>query len=128
MDINILIETAKKARENAYAPYSNYKVGCALLSKSGKIFSGCNIENDGIMSICAERVAFNKAISEGEKDFECILVLGRKEELQYTSPCGYCRQFMSEFCDKNFEIYMYDEENKLVKKTLSDLLPDSFNL
>ena len=80
------------------------------------------------MSICAERVAFTKAISEGEKDFECILVLGGKEKLQYTSPCGYCRQFMSEFCDKNFEIYMYDEENKLVKKTLSDLLPDSFNL
>ena len=87
MDINILIETAKKARENAYAPYSNYKVGCALLSKSGKIFSGCNIENDGIMSICAERVAFCKAISEGEKDFKCILVLGGKKDLEYTSPC-----------------------------------------
>ena len=128
MDLNILIETAKKARKNSYSPYSNYKVGCALLTKSGKIFTGCNIENNGIMSICAERVAFTKAISEGEKDFECILVLGGKEDLQYTSPCGYCRQFMSEFCDKNFEIYMYDEENKLVKKTLSDLLPDSFNL
>ena len=127
-DINLLIETAKKVRKNAYTPYSHYKVGCALLTKSGKIFSGCNIENDGIMSICAERVAFTKAISEGEKDFECILVLGGKEKLQYTSPRGYCRQFMSEFCDKNFEIYMYDEENKLVKKTLSDLLPDSFNL
>ena len=81
MDINILIETAKKARENAYTPYTNYKVGCALLTKSGKIFSGCNIENDGIMSICAERVAFSKAISEGEKDFECILVLGRKRRI-----------------------------------------------
>ena len=81
MDINILIEIAKKARENAYTPYTNYKVGCALLTKSGKIFSGCNIENDGIMSICAERVAFSKAISEGEKDFECILVLGRKRRI-----------------------------------------------
>lgn len=81
MDINILIETAKKARENAYTPYTNYKVGCALLTKSGKIFSGCNIENDGIMSICAERVAFSKAISEGEKDFECILVLRRKRRI-----------------------------------------------
>ena len=128
MDINLLIETAKKARENSYSPYSNYKVGCALLTKRGKIFSGCNIENDGLMSICAERVAFTKAISEGEKEFECILVLGGKEESQYTSPCGYCRQFMSEFCDKNFEIYMYDEKNKLVKKTLADLLPDSFGL
>ena len=128
MDINILIETAKKARENAYAPYSNYKVGCALLSKSGKIFSGCNIENDGIMSICAERVAFCKAISEGEKDFKCILVLGGKKDLEYTSPCGYCRQFISEFCDKNFEIYMYYDKDKIDKKTVEVLLPDSFRL
>ena len=128
MDINILIETAKKAIKNSYSPYSNYKVGCALLTKSGKIFSGCNIENNGIMAICAERVAFTKAISEGEKDFECILVLGGKEDLLYTSPCGYCRQFMSEFCGKDFVVYMYYGDNKIDKKTLSDLLPDSFSL
>ena len=128
MDINLLIETAKKARENAYTPYTNYKGGCALLTKNGKIFSGCNIENDGIMSICAERVAFAKAISEGEKEFECILVLGGKEELQYTSPCGYCRQFMSEFCNKDFEIYMCYDNDKIDKKTLAELLPDSFDL
>lgn len=128
MDINLLIETAKKARENAYTPYSNYKVGCALLTKSGKIFSGCNIENDGLMSICAERVAFTKAISEGEKEFECILVLGGKEKLQYTSPCGYCRQFMSEFCNKDFEIYMCYDNGKITKKTLGELLPDTFSL
>lgn len=128
MDINLLIEIAKKAKENSYSPYSNYKVGCALLTKNGKIFSGCNIENDGIMSICAERVAFTKAISEGEKEFECILILGGKEDLQFTAPCGYCRQFMSEFCTKDFEVYMYYGENKIVKKTLTELLPDSFNL
>ena len=128
MDINLLIETAKKARENAYTPYTNYKVGCALLTKNGKIFSGCNIENDGIMSIYAERVAFAKAISEGEKEFECILVLGGKEELQYTSPCGYCRQFMSEFCNKDFEIYMCYANDKIDKKTLAELQPDSFDL
>ena len=128
MDINLLIETDKKARENAYTTYTNYKVRCTLLTKNGKIFSGCNIENDGLMSICAERVAFTKAISEGEKEFECILVLGGKEELQYTSPCGYCRQFMSEFCDKNFEIYMYYDNGEMVKKTLAELLPDSFSL
>ena len=128
MDINLLIETDKKARENAYTPYTNCKVGCALLTKNGKIFSGCNIENDGIMSICAERVAFAKAISEGEKEFECILVLGGKEELQYTSPCGYCRQFMSEFCNKDFEIYMCYANDKIDKKTLAELLPDSFDL
>lgn len=128
MDLNRLISVAKSARENSYSPYSNYKVGCALLTKSGKVFSGCNVENDGIMSICAERVAFVKAISEGEREFEALLVLGGKKELKYTSPCGYCRQFISEFCDKDFSIYMCYEDDKIDKKTLEDLLPDSFNL
>ena len=99
-----------------------------IIETIGRNFLVCNIENDGLMSICAERVAFSKAISEGEKDFECILVLGGKGELQYTSPCGYCRQFMSEFCDKNFEIYMYYDNDKIDKKTLGELLPDSFHL
>lgn len=128
MDLNRLISVAKNARENAYSPYSNYKVGCALLTKSGKVFSGCNVENDGIMSICAERVAFVKALSEGEREFELLLVLGGKEELIYTSPCGYCRQFISEFCDKDFPIYMCYEDDKIDKKTLEDLLPNSFDL
>ena len=128
MDINLLIETAKKAREYAYTPYSNYKVGCALLTKSGKIFSGCNIENDGLMSICAERVAFTKAISEGEKEFECILVLGGKEELQYTSPCGYCRQFISEFVDENFKFYLLRDNDEAEVYNINDLLPHSFKL
>ena len=113
---------------NSHSPYSNYKVGCALLTKSGKIFSGCNIENDGLMSICAERVAFVKAISEGEKEFESLVVVGGKEELMYTSPCGYCRQFISEFCDKDFTIYMCYENDKIEKKTIEELLPDNFNL
>ena len=94
----------------------------------GKIFSGCNVENAGIMAICAERVAFTKAISEGERDFEALLVLGGKKSFIYTSPCGYCRQFMCEFCKKDFPIYMYYEDSKVVKKTLEELLPDSFNL
>lgn len=128
MDLKKLIKIAKGVRENAYAPYSNYKVGCALLSKDGKIFSGCNIENDGIMSICAERVAFLKAISEGVKDFECLLVIGGKDGLIYTSPCGYCRQFISEFCDKDFPIYMYYGDDKIEKKLLKELLPDNFGL
>lgn len=128
IDLNKLIEIAKQARNNSYSPYSNYKVGCALLTKSGKIFSGCNVENDGIMSICAERVAFTKAISEGEREFEALLVVGGKEELIYTSPCGYCRQFISEFCDKDFSIYMYYGEHKIDKKTIQELLPNNFNL
>lgn len=128
MDLDILIDVAKKARENSYSPYSNFKVGCALLTKSGKIFSGCNIENDGIMSICAERVTFSKAISEGEREFEAILVVGGKEELTYTTPCGYCRQFMSEFCNKDFLVYMCYNDNKIQKLTLEELLPHSFEL
>ena len=125
-DLDKLIDVAKKARENSHAPYSNYKVGAALLTKSGKIFSGCNVENDGIMSICAERVAFVKAISEGEREFETILVVGGKDELVYTTPCGYCRQFMSEFCDKDFPVYMYYKNDKINKLTLEELLPNSF--
>ncbi len=128
INLDYLIDVAKKARENSYSPYSDYKVGCALLTKGGKVFGGCNIENHGIMAICAERVAFSKAISEGEKDFECLLVLGGKNNLIHTTPCGYCRQFMSEFCNADFPIYLYSDDNKIEKKTLSDLLPDSFNL
>ncbi len=123
-----LIETAKNVRKNAYTPYSNYKVGCSLLTKTGKIYSGCNIENGGIMSICAERVAFTKAVSEGEKEFEAILVLGGEDDLIYTTPCGYCRQFMTEFCKKDFIVCMYYQDGKIVKKTLEELLPDSFSL
>lgn len=128
LDLEKLIDIAKNVRENAHAPYSKYKVGCALLSKSGKIFSGCNIENNTIMSICAERVAFVKAISEGENEFEAILVVGGENKLVYTSPCGYCRQFMLEFCDKDFPVYMYYEDGKIEKKTLGELLPNSFEL
>lgn len=128
IDLEKLASIAKEARLNSYSPYSNYKVGCALLTKSGKIFSGCNIENDGIMSICAERVAFVKAISEGEKEFEALLVVGGKEELIYTSPCGYCRQFISEFCDNDFTIYMCYENDKTEKRTIGELLPDNFKL
>lgn len=128
MDLSILINIAKQAREHSYSPYSNFKVGCALLCKDGRIFSGCNIENDGIMSICAERVAFSKAISEGVKDFEAILIVGGKDELIYTTPCGYCRQFMSEFCNKDFPVYIYYENDKIEKLTLEELLPHNFNL
>ena len=127
VQLDKLIKIAKEARENSYSPYSNYKVGCALVTKEGKIFSGCNIENDGIMSICAERVVFAKALSEGERNFEALLVLGGKDELIYTSPCGYCRQFISEFCNSDFPIYLYDG-NQVKQKILGDLLPDHFNL
>ena len=124
------IEMAKNARKISYAPYSKYYVGCVLRAKSGKIYSGCNIENDGIQSICAERVAFSKAISEGEKEFDYIVVCGgsRLDSLENCLPCGYCRQFMNEFVDDNFKIYAISEDESIKEYSMQDLLPHSFKL
>ena len=107
MSINYeeLVQLALFTRQRAYAPYSNFKVGAALLCKNGKIYTGCNIENHGIQAICGERTAFAKAISEGETEFESIAVVGAKkgEELnEECLPCGYCRQFMTEFVEEDF--------------------------
>jgi len=95
-----------------------------------KRYIGCNIENDGIQSTCAERVAFLKAISEGEKEFDYIIIAGGEEKKGIDKeclPCGYCRQFMNEFVDKDFKIYTIDKE-KMRQYTMNDLLPYSFNL
>lgn len=125
------IELAKKVRENAYVPYSNFKVGAVLKTKKGKTYTGCNIENNGIQSICAERVAFCKALSEGEKEFESILVIGGYNEesamKEECLPCGYCRQFISEFVDKDFNIYTICENDVKAYK-IGDLLPYVFKL
>lgn len=130
MDLSKEIELAKNARLNAYSPYSKYYVGCALKTKSGKIYSGCNIENNGIQAICAERVAFVKAISEGKETFEHIVICGGKDlnKLDNCLPCGYCRQFMSEFVDENFKIYVLSENDKITEYSMDDLLPNSFKL
>ncbi|MBR4261468.1 MAG: cytidine deaminase [Clostridia bacterium] len=123
------IELAKKARLNACSPYSNYQVGAALRTKSGKIYLGCNIENHGIQSICAERTAFVKALSDGEREFESITVVGAnkgEEPSEKCTPCGYCRQFMSEFVDDNFKVCVVDKDNKVEELTINDLLPHSF--
>lgn len=131
MDLSKEIEIAKSVRKNAYAPYINYYVGCALKATSGKIYSGCNIENDGIQSICAERVAFAKAISEGEKNFDYIVICCGKNlnKLEHGgTPCGYCRQFMNEFVDKDFKIYALSENDNIVEYSMEDLLPNSFKL
>lgn len=128
--INEDIKLATEARLNAYAPSSKFFVGAALRTKSGKVYTGCNIENQGIQSICAERVAFAKAISEGHKDFESIVVVGAPEGEQAIFeclPCGYCRQFMSEFVDQNFKIYTIDNNN-IKEYTIDDLLPHRFGL
>lgn len=130
MNLDEAIKVAKSALKTSYAPYSNYHVGAALVSKNGKIYSGCNIENHGIMAICAERVAFTKAISEGEKDFDYIVVCGGKNEnnLDDCLPCGYCRQFMTEFVDENFKIYALGPNDKITPYSISDLLPHNFSL
>ena len=124
------LEIAKKARLNAYVPYSNFQVGVALRTKNGKVYTGCNIENHGIQSICAERTAFVKAISEGEKEFESITVVGSKIGMELNDecmPCGYCRQFMSEFVDSNFRIYTLDKDQLKTYK-INDILPYSFKM
>ena len=124
------IELAKKARLNSHSPYSNYATGAVLRTRSGKLYTGCNVENHGLQSICAERTAFVKAISEGEKDFECITVVGRthsEEPTEVCLPCGYCRQFMSEFVDKEFKVRVVDKYNNVTEYTLDDLLPHKFD-
>ena len=120
VNLNDAINIAKTAMAKAYAPYSNYLVGAALVCKNGKIYSGCNVENHGIMSICAERVAFTKAISEGDKDFSYIVVCGSKniDQLDDCLPCGYCRQFMSEFVDDSFTVYALGPNDKITPYTL----------
>lgn len=131
--INQLIEEAKEiASRNFCCSHSGYTVGAALLTNEGKIYKGFNIENDGIQSICAERVAFAKALSEGNNKFTCIAIVGKKlreDKFTKATPCGYCRQFMSEYTNPDFLIYSYDEkEDKLYKYTLRELLPESFKL
>lgn len=130
MDLNKAVEIAKKVRLNAKA--YNYYVGACLVTKNGNYYSGCNIENDGIQSICAERTAFVKALSEGETDFEYIVVLGAPKDclvLEKCLPCGYCRQFMSQYVDSTFKIYTYyGEDNTIEEYTINDLLPHAFKL
>lgn len=130
MDLSKEIEIAKAVRKNSYSPYGKYYVGCALKAKSGKIYSGCNIENDGIQAICAERVAFTKAISEGEREFEYIVVCGGPslDSLENCLPCGYCRQFMNEFVNDSFKIFALGNEDIIKEYSMENLLPNSFKL
>jgi cytidine deaminase len=130
MDPSGLVKAALEAREFSYAPYSNFKVGAALLTKSGKIYKGCNIESASYTPTnCAERTAFFKAISEGESEFEAIAIVGGKDnrELGYCAPCGVCRQVMMEFCDyENFKIILGKSQDAYKEFTLQQLLPMGF--
>lgn len=126
-----LIRLAVKARERAYAPYSGFTVGAALLCGNGRIYLGCNIENAAYSPTnCAERTAFFKAVSEGEREFVRIAIVGGKEgEMAAPSPCGVCLQVMAEFCDpETFEIVMAESESAYTVKKLGELLPFGFEM
>ena len=130
MDYGQLAKYAVTARAAAYVPYSNFAVGAALLTKSGKVYSGCNIENAGYSPTnCAERTAVFKAVSEGELQFDAIAVAGwpRGGTPQMAYPCGVCRQVMMEFMDpETFRIIVCTSENDYRVHTLKDLLPHGF--
>ena len=122
MDVQKLVEMAQSAREQAYAPYSNYRVGAALLTESGEIFTGCNVENAVYpTTCCAERVAIFKAVSEGRRRFRAIVVATEDGG----SPCGVCRQVMREFAPEMI-VFIADAENGLRETSVAELLPDSF--
>lgn len=130
MDVKQLINQAILARENSYAPYSNFLVGAALLVSDGRVFTGCNIENAAYTPTnCAERTAFFKAVSEGARGFVSIAVVGglrQDDTFSYTYPCGVCRQVMAEFTKPDFKIYAAINENDYKEYTLFDLLPNGF--
>lgn len=122
-----LIDLAKKARENAKATHSGFKVGAALLTKNGKVYTGTNIEDKQflILGICAERLAIYKALEAGEEEFEKIAIVGGIDKLVKTTPCGICRQFISMHCP-NIEIIYLDNEENIYSTNIEELLPQAF--
>lgn len=130
MDVTRLIEEAIEARKMAYTPYSGFQVGAALLTKGGNVYRGCNIENASYTPTnCAERTAFFKAVSEGEREFEAIAIVGSKEGeiTDYAYPCGVCRQVMMEFCDgKNFQVIVAKSTTEYMQAPLEEILPWGF--
>ncbi len=125
-----LIQNAMEARNRAYVPYSGFSVGAALLAYSGRIYQGCNVENASFGATnCAERTAFFKAVSEGEREFKAIAITGGKaltEPSDYAYPCGVCRQVMQEFCDKDFTVLVAKSAEEYKEYTLLQLLPHGF--
>jgi cytidine deaminase len=122
VDVEVLVQAAARAREKAYAPYSNYHVGAAVLTADGKVFTGCNVENAVYpLGLCAERVAIFKAVSEGYREFRAIAVVTRNGG----SPCGSCRQVMREFAP-DMRVFIADESGQVRETTVAALLPDAF--
>lgn len=134
MDVEMLIREAMEALKNSYAPYSGYNVGAALLTERGRVFRGCNIENAAFSPTnCAERTAFFKAVSEGERHFKAICIVGGKNAkngapiTDFAAPCGVCRQVMLEFCDPDtFRIILAKNEDLYEIHTLRKLIPRGF--
>lgn len=125
--IENMIRSAHDARAKAYAPYSKFKVGAALLTDSGKIFGGCNVENASYgLTICAERAAIYNAVTHGRKRFKALLILTNTDNV--TPPCGACRQVISEFTSKTFPIILVNKTHELVFFTISELLPKAFKI
>ena len=130
MDDRALAEAALKARDGAYAPYSHFQVGAALLTADGTVYTGCNVENASYgATICAERTAFVKAVSQGARQFTAIAVAGGPEGQapEQTPPCGICRQVMAEFCGPSFRILLPISPEEIVTYTLGQLLPEVFS-
>ena len=126
-----LVLQAETAMKMAYAPYSGFFVGAALLGKSGKVYTGCNVENASFSpTICAERTAVAKAVSEGEREFFGLAVVGGKDGViaGICPPCGVCRQVLAEFCKPDFPIYLGTGEGNFETVTLQELLPLGFSL
>ena len=120
------IKEAFEAKEKAYAPYSGFKVGAALLCKDGKVYLGCNIENASYpVTLCAERVAISSAVADGNREFAAIVITGGKD---YCPPCGMCRQALAEFADGQFKVVLAKNEKETKVYKLSELLPETFVL
>lgn len=125
MDYKELVLKALKAREFSYSPYSHFKVGAAVITENGEVYTGCNIENASFGATnCAERTAIFKAVSEGHRVIKALAVVG--DTTTYTYPCGICRQVMTEFADKDTDIIIVKNENDYIIKKLKDLLPGTF--
>ncbi|AKA70909.1 cytidine deaminase [Clostridium scatologenes] len=125
MDYKMLISKALEGRKNAYAPYSKFKVGAAVLTEDGKVYTGCNIENASYGATnCAERTSIFKAVSEGHTIIKAIAIVGVENE--YTYPCGICRQVIAEFGSEDIEIILAKNEDQYIVKTLDEILPGAF--
>lgn len=130
MDKKELVKEALAAREFAYTPYSKFNVGAALLCKNGRVFRGCNIESVSYTPTnCAERTAFFKAVSEGEREFSAIAIVGGPAgapPADFCYPCGVCRQVMAEFCDRDFKVYIAKSESEIREYSLDEIIPFAF--